>query len=103
MENLTVATALEIRRAGGSWILPTLETEPRVAKPPLAAWIAAASIRSATLAHLDDADSDSRNAAYHALAWDVRWTALLCSCLTLLAVFDLGRTIGGAPIGLIAM
>ena len=103
MENLTVATALEIRRPGGSWILPTLETEPRVAKPPLAAWIAAASIRPSTFSHLDDTNFDRRNAAYRALAFDVRWTALLCSCLTLLAIFDLGRTIGSPPTGLTAM
>jgi hypothetical protein len=103
MENLTVATALEIRRPGGSWVLPTLETEPRVAKPPLAAWIAAASIRRSTLTHLDDADFAIRRAAYRSLAWDVRWTALLCSCLALLAVYDLGKTIAGPPIGLIAM
>ena len=110
MENLVVATALEIRRddgggggGAGSWLLPTLEGEARVAKPPLAAWVAAASIRPATLARLDDPDAARRDAAYRALAWDVRGTALLCSCLMLLAVFDLGRTIAGPPIGLIAM
>jgi 4-amino-4-deoxy-L-arabinose transferase-like glycosyltransferase len=102
MENLTVATALEIRRSG-HWLLPTLEGEPRVAKPPLAAWIAAASIRPATFAHLDDPDPIRRDRAYESLAWDFRWTALFTSCLMLLAVFDLGKTIAGAPIGLISM
>ena len=102
MENLVTASAMEIRR-GGSWLLPMLEGEPRIAKPPLATWIAAAGIRSSTLAHLDDPNGSRREAAYRALAWDIRWPALLCSCLILLAVFDLGKTLAGAPIGLIAL
>src|SRR5438874_744143 len=85
MENLVVATALEIRRTG-NWLVPTLEGEPRIAKPPLAPWIAAAAIRSATFAALDDADPAIRAAAYRQLAWDVRWPALASSCAMLLAV-----------------
>jgi 4-amino-4-deoxy-L-arabinose transferase-like glycosyltransferase len=102
MENLNVATALEIRREH-RWMLPTLETEARVAKPPLAAWVAAGSVRASTLARLDEVRPGPRAAAYRRLALEVRWTALLCSCLMLLAVFDLGRTIGGTPVGLTAM
>src|SRR5262245_44548741 len=102
MENLVTATALQTRR-GGSWLLPTLEGERRIAKPPLAAWIAAAAIRPSTLAHLDEPNDYRRAIAYRALAWDIRWPALLCSCLMLLAIFDLGKTLAGAHIGLIAM
>jgi 4-amino-4-deoxy-L-arabinose transferase-like glycosyltransferase len=102
MENLVTASAMEIRR-DHVWLLPTLEGEPRIAKPPLAAWIAAAGIRPSTFAHLDDPDPYRRELAYRALAWDIRWPALLSSCLMLLAIFDLGKTIAGAPIGLLAM
>jgi len=35
-ENLNIATALEIRRTG-NWLLPTLQGEPRYAKPPAGA------------------------------------------------------------------
>src|SRR4051812_22738388 len=43
LENLNVATALEARR-DGHWLQPTLEGIPRTAKPPLLAWITAASM-----------------------------------------------------------
>jgi 4-amino-4-deoxy-L-arabinose transferase-like glycosyltransferase len=102
MENLVVATSLEIRRTG-AWLIPTLEGEPRVAKPPLAAWIGAAAIRSSTFAALDQPAQAERAAGYRSLAWDIRWPALLASCVMLLAVFDLGRTLANARIGLIAM
>ena len=51
-ENLVVATSMEMRR-GGPWLVPTLQGEPRIAKPPLAAWITAAAIRPATLRDID--------------------------------------------------
>src|SRR5687767_4397568 len=69
MEQLVVATSLEIRRTG-KWLVPELEGEPRVAKPPLASWIAAAAIRESTLAELDSRDPLTRQAAYERLAWD---------------------------------
>ena len=47
MENLVVATAMEVRRTE-QWLVPTLEGEPRLAKPPLAAWVSAAAIRLGT-------------------------------------------------------
>jgi 4-amino-4-deoxy-L-arabinose transferase-like glycosyltransferase len=101
-ENLVVAASLECRR-GGQWIIPTLEGEPRLANPPLTTWIAAASIRPSTLRAIASEDFRTRAAGYRALAWDVRWPALLTSCLMLLAIFDLGKTIAGAPAGLLAM
>src|SRR5580765_6945060 len=100
-ENLVVETVLEMRR-GGPWLVPTLERQPRTQKPPLPAWVTAAAARPATVAALADRDPDRRAAAYARLAWDVRWPALLCSCLTLLAVYELGRVIGDAGLGLTA-
>lgn len=102
MENLVAATALEIRRTG-AWLIPTLEGEARTAKPPLAAWISAVAVRQPTLAKLDDADPLVRDAAYRRLAWEIRWPGLLSSCAMLLAVFALGRSVGGDRIGLVAM
>lgn len=102
MENLVVATSLEIHRTH-KWLLPTLEDEPRTAKPPLAAWIAAGTIRPSTLKQIDDPDAARRDAAYRKLAVDVRWPALLASCVMLLAVFDLGKTLAGKEVGLLSM
>jgi 4-amino-4-deoxy-L-arabinose transferase-like glycosyltransferase len=100
-ENLVVETVLEMRR-GGPWLVPTLEKQPRTQKPPLPAWVTAAAARPATVAALADQDQDRRAAAYARLAWEVRWPALLCSCLTLLAVYELARGIGDARLGLTA-
>src|SRR5690349_3808229 len=64
LENLVVGTALELRRdhaptlayetADGrpGWLVPTLETEPRVKKPPLTPWITALAISDSTLRDL---------------------------------------------------
>jgi 4-amino-4-deoxy-L-arabinose transferase-like glycosyltransferase len=105
IENLNVATALEIRR-GGPWLVPTLQGVPRLAKPPLTAWITTAAIRPGTVAALDSTDAVVRAAAYDRLTWEVRWPALLAACLTLAATFELGRTLAneedGDTFGLIA-
>jgi 4-amino-4-deoxy-L-arabinose transferase-like glycosyltransferase len=100
-ENLVVESVLEMRR-GGPWLVPTLENQPRTQKPPLPAWITASAARPGTVAALGDRDPVRRAAAYTRLAWEVRWPALLCSCLTLLAVYELGRVIGDAHLGLAA-
>jgi 4-amino-4-deoxy-L-arabinose transferase-like glycosyltransferase len=97
-ENLVVATALEMRRTR-QWMLPTLAGEPRLNKPPLTTWIAAAAMRADTLRELDSPDAAVRAAAYGDLSWQVRWPALLCACLTLAVTFQLGQTIGGRRIG----
>ena len=47
-EGLAVATAMEIRRTG-RWLVPTLNDEPRLAKPPLTSWITAAAMPPKTL------------------------------------------------------
>jgi 4-amino-4-deoxy-L-arabinose transferase-like glycosyltransferase len=87
MENVTVATAQEIVLKGDAdtWALPTLNDEPRTRKPPLVHWITALGIQS----------SDC-------LAWGARWPGLLAACLTLAAVYALGRVVGGWRMGLIA-
>ncbi|MGH7177304.1 MAG: ArnT family glycosyltransferase [Tepidisphaeraceae bacterium] len=101
MENLIVGTVLEIRR-GGPLLVPTLEGVPRIEKPPLTAWITALGVRGSTMARLDDPDPAVRRAAYDDLAFDVRWTALVASCLSLLPVFALGKTCADTRTGLIA-
>jgi 4-amino-4-deoxy-L-arabinose transferase-like glycosyltransferase len=101
MENLNVATALEIRRSG-RWLIPMLEGEPRIAKPPLAAWITAAAIPDALVRGLSSRDPQIRAMNYRRLAFAVRASALLCACLTLLAAYELGRTLDGVRAGLIA-
>src|SRR4051812_11463895 len=92
MEVLNVGTVLEIHR-GGPWLLPTLEGQARIEKPPLTAWITALAVRRSTLAELDDPDPARRAAAYQLLAFDVRWTALLAGALTLLAIYALGSIV----------
>src|SRR5579862_8250662 len=47
-ERISVATALEMRR-DGHYLLPTLNGRPRIVKPPLAAWLTAATLTRATL------------------------------------------------------
>jgi 4-amino-4-deoxy-L-arabinose transferase-like glycosyltransferase len=93
-ENLNVATALEILRES-RWLLPTLDGEPRVAKPPLTAWITAAAVDDDTFAGMSSRDEQSRAAAERQLAWQVRWPFLLASCLMLVATAELGRVLSG--------
>src|SRR5437764_10753335 len=100
-ENLVLATAMEMRR-GGPWLVPTLQGEPRVAKPPLAAWITAASIRPGTLRDIDILDRDTRERGFFFLAIETRWPALLGACLLLLGVFELGRVMRDGALGLTA-
>lgn len=97
-EILNVTTALEIRREG-NWLLPTLQGEPRVQKPPLTAWVTAASIRESTMRLMSSPDAADRAAGERQLEWDARWAALLAACGMLLAVYALGHVVGGATLG----
>ncbi|HEX3358403.1 MAG TPA: glycosyltransferase family 39 protein [Tepidisphaeraceae bacterium] len=97
-ENLVVATSMEMRR-GGPWLVPTLQGEPRIAKPPLAAWITAAAIRPQTMRDIDTLDHDIRENGFKWLAIETRWPALVSACLLLLGVFELGCAIGDAQLG----
>ncbi|HEX2970747.1 MAG TPA: glycosyltransferase family 39 protein, partial [Tepidisphaeraceae bacterium] len=96
-ENLNVATALEIRRTG-HWLLPTLQGQPRIAKPPLTAWITAASIRPDTFRALSSSDPAVRDAAFHTLGFEVRWSAVLAAALMVLATYELALLIAGQPL-----
>ena len=103
LENLNVATALELRRDHPRrWLIPTLEGEERIKKPPLAAWVTAASIRPATVDAMSAAAERDRDDAAGAVAWQARWPALLGACLMLVAVYELGRALGDARVGLAA-
>lgn len=94
IENLTVATALEMRR-GGPWLVPDLQGVPRLAKPPLTAWLTAASIRPATVAALNTPDPTARAAAYDRLARQARLPALVAACVLLLFAYGLGWAVAG--------
>jgi 4-amino-4-deoxy-L-arabinose transferase-like glycosyltransferase len=100
-ENLVVAAALEMHRTG-NWAIPTLQGQPRLAKPPLATWIAAKAMRPATLRAISDPDPAVRDSAYGRLAFEVRWPAAVMSCLMLVAVYELALLLGGVRFALLA-
>jgi len=100
-ENLLTATVIEMH-AGGPWLVPNLNGEPRVRKPPLPAWVAAGLVPRSVIAELDSPDTKGRDEAYRRLAWSVRWPALVISCFIVLATYELGRTIADAQTGLLA-
>ncbi len=87
---------------GGPVLVPNLQGEPRLKKPPLPTWIAAAAVRPTTAAALDAPDRAVRDAAFRRLAWEARWPSLLSSCLLTLAVYALGRLVDGPRVGLAA-
>lgn len=101
IENLNVATALEIRRTN-NWAMPTLAGQSRVAKPPLTAWITASLLSQRMLDEIASADPAVRDPAYKELNWQTRWPMLLIACLTAAAVYELGRLVGGWRVGLAA-
>ena len=101
-ENLNVATTLEMRRTN-RWLLPTLNGEPRIAKPPLTAWITASAVPSQVVRDMSSLDPSVRESAARSLALRVRGSSLLAGCLMLLAVFELGRRIDGPLLGLVSM
>jgi 4-amino-4-deoxy-L-arabinose transferase-like glycosyltransferase len=103
VENLNIATALELRRDHpDTWLIPTLEGETRIKKPPLTAWVTALAIRPATVAALSSPDPAVRRAAADRLAFESRWPSLLAACLMLVAVYELGRVCADHATGLLA-
>jgi 4-amino-4-deoxy-L-arabinose transferase-like glycosyltransferase len=94
-----LATSMEMRR-GGPWLVPTLQGEPRIAKPPLAAWITAAAIGPRTLRDIDSQIHFLRERGFLLLALEARLPALISACLLLLGVFELGRFIRDSSLGL---
>ncbi|HEY7116185.1 MAG TPA: glycosyltransferase family 39 protein [Tepidisphaeraceae bacterium] len=103
MENLNIATALELRRDHShNWLIPTLEGETRVKKPPLTAWVTAAAIRPSTVAAMSSRDESARRAAADRLAFEARWPSLLAACVMLIAVYELGLVVADATTALVA-
>ncbi len=98
-ENIVVATSLQMRQ-GGPWLVPQLNGEPRIKKPPLVAWITAVTLRQSTIDQLDSPEAIVRSAAYVDLAWQVRWTGVAAGGVLILATFAFARTIGGNTVGL---
>lgn len=100
-ENLVAETVLEMRR-GGPWFIPTLQGAPRLSKPPLTAWIAAAAVTPKSVEQLSSRDPAERDAAFRRFAWELRWPALLSACAMLAATWALGDLLFGRPTGLVA-
>lgn len=100
-ENLVVAAALETRRAG-NWLIPTMQGRPRIAKPPLPTWLAAAAIRQSTLDRIHSPDAALRREGYRRLGWDVRWPALLAGAMAVAGTYLLARVIADRPTALAA-
>src|SRR5207302_6477032 len=94
---------LEIRRGDGPWLMPTLEGEPRLVKPPLTAWISAAALRPSTVRDFGSHDERVRSNAFDRLVRECRWASLLSACVMLLFVFELGRVLGGWQVGVAAV
>lgn len=101
MENTVTATVLQMKRGGPVWV-PRLNETLRTQKPPLAVWIAASAVPRQTVAALDRPDALAPGGAYDHLARDIRLTALITGCLMLLAVYALGRVVGGSRIGVLS-
>lgn len=99
-ENLNVAAAMEIRRTG-NWLIPTLAGNPRIAKPPLTAWITASFIRQSTLDMLESPSDETRDAGYKRLAFETRLPATIASALILVAAYWLGALTGGNRRGML--
>ena len=101
VEHFNLVTVQEMRRdeAGGkpvNWLMPTLEGEPRVVKPPLTAWVTAAFVSADTVRGLSVQDPTARGAAFERFVRAARWPSLLCAALMLMAVYELGRAVGAA-------
>jgi 4-amino-4-deoxy-L-arabinose transferase-like glycosyltransferase len=108
-ENLVVATSVETRR-DGNWLLPTLDSEPRVRKPPLVAWMTALVIPESLVARMEDVSigddgTFTRDRAYVELAWRVRIPVLIAIALVLGCTYRLGRIMspGDARVAMVAM
>ena len=112
-ENLVVATTLELLRPNelptsntnvidSTWLLPTLQGQPRIAKPPLATWIAAFFLNEQSVQAIRSPDRAVRDAAYADLTWQFRWPALAGACLTLVFTYLFAHATGGRRVAIIA-
>jgi hypothetical protein len=101
-EALNVTTAMELRR-GGEWLVPTLQGEARVRKPPLPAWITASAISQTTMDQIGSTDLPMRDRGFLQLNWEARWPALLAGCVMLLATAWIARFLYGDRAGIYAL
>lgn len=97
-ENLNAGTVLEMHR-GGSWLVPTLNGQTRLAKPPLTAWTSAALVPGSVFPPLESADATVRDAAYRRLAFHLRWPTLVLACITMLGAYATGRSLFSPRVG----
>jgi 4-amino-4-deoxy-L-arabinose transferase-like glycosyltransferase len=102
MEAINVASALEIRRSG-HWLLPTLQGEPRIQKPPLTAWLTAWVITDYTMREIASPEAIQRDRGYIRLALQVRSLALIAACATTMSTFFIGRLLAGPDVGIASM
>jgi 4-amino-4-deoxy-L-arabinose transferase-like glycosyltransferase len=98
VEHFNLATVQEMRRdeaAGKSvnWMLPTLQGQPRVVKPPLAAWVAAALVRSEDVAAISAPQEANRERAIEHFVFLGRIPTLVCALLLLLGVYVMGTAV----------
>lgn len=100
-ENLVVASVMEMAR-GGPVLIPTLQGEPRQAKPPLTTWLESTVTPPGLSRLLNDRDPAVRATTYTQFAFHLRIVALASVVLMLLLVAELGRAVGNNRIGLLA-
>ena len=100
-ETLNVQTVLEMN-GNGRLLVPTLDAEPRIRKPPLTAWITYAFVRQRTIQNLGSLDPDTRRLGQDQLHTDARVPAVLLALAALWAVFVMGRCVLGPGGGLAA-
>ena len=101
LERVNMATVAEMWQTG-HWFYPTLNAQPRLAKPPLAAWVSALATRRLTITQMSDADAAIRHAALLRLLTDVRIPAVIAAALMLIAILDLGVTLGNLRLGILS-
>ena len=98
-ETLNVETVLEMNH-NKRFLVPTLDAEPRIRKPPLTAWITYAFVREETIQNLDSLDPDVRRLGQDQLHTDARVPAVLLTLTALWAIFVMGRCALGPGGGL---
>ncbi len=103
VEHFTLATVQEMKRDGGNWLLPTLQGEPRVVKPPLTAWLTSALVSPANVAELSSRDASVRAAAFDRFVFFARLPTIFCAALMLLGVFQLASVVTDRRTGIAAM
>lgn len=100
-ENVVIEAALEARQ-GGPWWIPNMHGRPRILKPPLATWIAAAAMRPTTIAQTHSGDMAAREEAFRELACEARWPSALAAALVVAGTWWLGRMLADDVVGLAA-